>query len=81
MACIGYMQQHAEINTQKTLWAEVMTVYKPLADIENRLKSIENQITNGVGDLAKLTEEQHILNENMKNKVALYTKTLPRQAF
>ena len=35
---IGYMQQHARITTQKTLWGELMTVYKPLIDIENRLK-------------------------------------------
>lgn len=77
-ACIGYMQQHAEINTQKTLWAEVMTVYKPLADIENRLKSIENQITNGVGDLAKLTEEQHILNEKYEKQGGFVYKNIAK---
>lgn len=60
---MGYMQQHAQMNTEKTLWAELMTIYKPLTDIENRLKSIESQITNGVGDLSKLTEEQHLLSE------------------
>ena len=60
---LGYMQQHAQMNTEKTLWAELMTIYKPLTDIENRLRSVENQITNGVGDLSKLTEEQHKLNE------------------
>lgn len=60
---MGYMQQHAQMNTEKTLWAELMTIYKPLTDIENRLKFIESQITNGVGDLSKLTEEQHLLSE------------------
>ena len=60
---LGYMQQHAQMNTEKTLWAELMSVYKPLIDIENKLKSIESRIINGVGDLEELTEEQHRLNE------------------
>ena len=60
---IGYMQQHAGLNTEKTLWAELMTVYRPLTDIENKLSAIENKITNGIGDLDRLTQEQHRLNE------------------
>lgn len=65
---LGYMQQHAQMNTEKTLWTELMSVYKPLIDIENRLKSIETRITNGVGDLSKLTEEQHFLNEEYEKQ-------------
>ena len=76
--CIGYMQQHAEMNTEKTLWAELMTVYKPLTDIENRLKSIESQITNGVGDLAKLTEEQHLLNERYEHQGGFVYKNIAK---
>ncbi len=77
-ANVGYMQQHAEMNTEKTLWAEIMTVYRPLTDIENRLKSIESQITNGVGDLAKLTEEQHILNEKYEKQGGFVYKNIAR---
>ena len=60
---LGYMQQHAQLNTEKTLWAELMTVYKPLIDIEHRLSAVESKINNGIGDLQQLTEEQHRLNE------------------
>jgi len=77
-ACLGYMQQHAEMNTEKTLWAEIMTVYKPLMDIENRLRSIESQITNGVGDLAKLTEEQHLLNEKYEKQGGFVYKNIAK---
>lgn len=77
-AKLGYMQQHAQMNTEKTLWAELMTVYKPLTDIENRLKSIESQITNGVGDLAKLTEEQHLLNEEYEKKGGFVYKNIAK---
>lgn len=77
-ANVGYMQQHAQMNTEKTLWAELMTVYKPLTDIENRLKSIESQITNGVGDLAQLTEEQHILNEKYEKQGGFVYKNIAK---
>ena len=75
---LGYMQQHAHMNTEKTLWAEIMSVYKPLTDIENRLKSVENQITNGVGDLSKLTEEQHNLNEEYEKKGGFVYKNIAK---
>ena len=75
---LGYMQQHAQMNTEKTLWAELMTVYKPLTDIENRLKSIESQITNRVGDLSKLTEEQHILNEEYEKQGGFVYKNIAK---
>lgn len=77
-ACVGYMQQHAEMNTEKTLWAELMTVYKPLTDIENRLKSIESQISNGIGDLARLTEEQSVLNEKYENMGGFVYKNIAK---
>ena len=77
-ACLGYMQQHAEMNTEKTLWAELMTVYKPLIDIENRLKSIESQIGNGIGDLAKLTAEQHLLNESYEQQGGFVYKNIAK---
>lgn len=75
---LGYMQQHAQMNTEKTLWAELMTVYKPLTDIENRLKSIESQIINGVGDLDKLTEEQSMLNERYENQGGFVYKNIAK---
>ncbi len=77
-ANLGYMQQHAQMNTEKTLWAELMSVYKPLTDIENRLKSIESQITNGVGDLQKLTEEQHLLNESYEKQGGFVYKNIAK---
>ncbi len=75
---LGYMQQHAQMNTEKTLWAELMTVYKPLVDIENRLKSIEMQIINGVGDLETLTAEQHRLNEEYESKGGFVYKNVAK---
>ncbi len=77
-ANLGYMQQHSQMNTEKTLWSELMTIYKPLTDIENRLKSIENQITNGIGDLDSLTDEQHQLNEQYEKQGGFVYKNIAK---
>lgn len=77
-ANIGYMQQHAGLNTEKTLWAELMTVYKPLIDIENKLKSVESRITNGVGDLQKLAQEQQELNEEYEKNGGYMYKNIAK---
>ena len=75
---LGYMQQHAQLNTEKTLWAELMTVYKPLIDIEHRLSAVESKINNGIGDLQQLTEEQHRLNEEYEKNGGFVYKNLAK---
>ena len=75
---LGYMQQHAQLNTEKTLWAEIMTVYKPLIDIEHRLSALESKINNGIGDLQQLTEEQHRLNEEYEKNGGFVYKNLAK---
>ena len=59
---IGYMKQHANLDTKKTVWEEVLSIYKPVIDIENELRSIENRIENKIGDLEILTKSQEKLN-------------------
>ena len=75
---LGYMQQHAQLNTEKTLWAELMTVYKPLIDIEHRLSAVESKINNGIGDLQQLTEEQHRLNEEYEKNGGFVYKNIAK---
>ena len=75
---LGYMQQHAQLNTEKTLWAEIMTVYKTLIDIEHRLSALESKINNGIGDLQQLTEEQHRLNEEYEKNGGFVYKNLAK---
>ena len=77
---LGYMQQHAQHNSEKTLWAELMTVYKPLIDIENRLSGVESKINNGIGDLKELTEEQHRLQTEYEQRGGFIYKNIAKAA-
>lgn len=77
---LGYMQQHAQHNTEKTLWTELMTIYKPLAEIENRLSGVESKINNGIGELEELTKEQHRLQTEYEQKGGFVYKNIAKAA-
>lgn len=79
-AKIGYMRQHAGLNSEKTVWDELMTVFKHLTDMENRLKSIETRISNGVGDPGKLAEEQLRITEEYESSNGYIYKNLAKAA-
>ncbi|WP_153723499.1 ABC-F family ATP-binding cassette domain-containing protein [Sporosarcina cascadiensis] len=41
---VGYLEQHSGINSELTIWDEVMTVFVPLHKMEARLRSLEQQM-------------------------------------
>ncbi len=41
---VGYLEQHSGINSELTIWDEVMTVFIPLRQMEARLRSLEQQM-------------------------------------
>ncbi|KXH78537.1 ABC-F family ATP-binding cassette domain-containing protein [Sporosarcina sp. HYO08] len=41
---IGYLEQHSAIDSRLTLWDEMMTVFEPLQQMEQRLRSLEMQM-------------------------------------
>ena len=41
---IGYLEQHAGIDSPLTVWEEMMTVFEPLHDMEKRLRKLEAQM-------------------------------------
>lgn len=41
---IGYLEQHSGIDSELTVWEEMMTVFEPLHSIERRLRSLEGQM-------------------------------------
>ncbi|WP_336825430.1 ATP-binding cassette domain-containing protein [Sporosarcina sp. USHLN248] len=42
---IGYLEQHAGIDSTLTVWEEMLTVFKPLLELENRLRALELQMS------------------------------------
>lgn len=43
---VGYLEQHAGIDSPLTIWEEMLTVFKPLQEMETRLRKLEMQMAN-----------------------------------
>ena len=41
---VGYLEQHAGIDSSLTIWDEMLTVFTPLLDMEKRLRNLEAQM-------------------------------------
>ncbi|WP_342536451.1 ABC-F family ATP-binding cassette domain-containing protein [Sporosarcina sp. FSL K6-3508] len=41
---VGYLEQHSGIDSELTIWDEVMTVFAPLRQKEERLRTLEHQM-------------------------------------
>lgn len=41
---VGYLEQHAGIDSPLTIWDEMLTVFGPLMEMENRLRRLEAQM-------------------------------------
>ncbi|MED3662570.1 ABC-F family ATP-binding cassette domain-containing protein [Ureibacillus terrenus] len=41
---IGYLEQHTGLDSQRTIWEEMMTVFEPLKKLEKRLRELEQQM-------------------------------------
>lgn len=52
---IGYLEQHAGIDSSRTVWAEMMTVFEPLLAMEQKLRKLEAQMADPA--VYEITEE------------------------
>ncbi len=60
---IGYLEQHTNLTSDKTVLEEVLTVYEDVISLETQLAELARQIEEKSGDLAALTEKQQRLTE------------------
>lgn len=59
---MGYLDQHTGLESTKTIWEEMLTVFEPIQKMERRLRELENQISDvTVQENVKLYEQ--VLNE------------------
>ena len=63
---IGYMEQHACANSERSMYNELLTVYQDVIDAERELEEIAEKIDRGAGDAQALTLRQQTLNERIK---------------
>ena len=74
---VGYMEQHACRNSHKTIYDEIMTVFDPLIEIEQRLEQLNRMIDNG-GDIDALIDEQLRLTEKFERDGGLTCRSRAR---
>ncbi|CAM5197036.1 Multidrug ABC transporter ATP-binding protein OS=Lysinibacillus sphaericus OX=1421 GN=LS41612_02720 PE=4 SV=1 [Lysinibacillus sphaericus] len=43
---VGYLEQHAGLNSTLSIWDEMMTIFEPLLSQEKALRSLEQQMAN-----------------------------------
>ncbi len=77
---IGYLEQHTNLTSDKTVLDEVLTVYEDVLAMETELAEIARKIEAKEGDLAALTERQHRLSERFSQRDGYTYKSRARSA-
>ncbi|HET7578762.1 MAG TPA: ABC-F family ATP-binding cassette domain-containing protein [Bacillales bacterium] len=62
---IGYMAQNTELDSTRSIWDEMMTVFEPLVRMEKQLRTLEEKMADGYD--GKLLAEYDQLQEAFKN--------------
>ncbi len=65
---IGYLEQHTNLTSDKTVLEEVLTVYEDVMTLEADLQQLAAQIESGQGDLRQLTAKQQQLMERFRER-------------
>ncbi len=74
---IGYMEQHTCSDSNRTLYAEVESIFASVMEIERQLAQVNKRLENGETD-DTLLSEQHALREQFENMGGLYYKNRVR---
>lgn len=70
---IGYLDQHAGLESDLTIWQEMMTIFEPLKQLERQIRSLELQMAdasvyNDADLYQKVTAEYDQLQHDFKSK-------------
>ncbi len=77
---IGYLDQYACNESQKTVYEETLSVFEDLIDIENKLAEIHGDIEISNGDISKLVNKQNELSEKYSSMGGFYYKNRVKSA-
>ncbi len=75
---IGYLEQYACSDSEKTVFDEVKTVFFQTEEIEKELEFIRWEIENSSGNVEELVERQHKLQELFQEKNGYHYKGIIR---
>jgi len=73
---IGYLEQHVGINSELTVYEEVLTIFSHLRKIEEEILELTGNIESGIGDASENAEKLHRLTEEYREKDGYTYKNL-----
>lgn len=76
---LGYMEQHT-CSENRTVYAELVSVFDDLIEIENELEKVNNDLVNNIGNQTENIERQDRLNFIFNRDGGLTYKSLTRSA-
>ena len=68
---IGYMEQHAAFEEERSVYEETLSLFSPLMADEAALEQLNHQIERQTGDLDQLVKKQHALLERYQQNGGL----------
>ncbi|MGN0636303.1 MAG: ABC-F family ATP-binding cassette domain-containing protein [Acutalibacteraceae bacterium] len=77
---LGYMEQHACADSNRTIYEEMLSVFEPLMRMEARLETIAHDLQKGRGDQNALIAEQSALQEQFERQDGLTFRSRTRAA-
>ncbi|MGN0550896.1 MAG: ABC-F family ATP-binding cassette domain-containing protein [Acutalibacteraceae bacterium] len=77
---IGYMQQHACTNPDRSVYDELLSVFSHLQEAEKEIEAITNALEKGKDNADSLIERQLYLQEKYENEGGLTYKSRTRSA-
>lgn len=76
---IGYLPQHVSIDSDKTVYDELLTVFDHLTQMEDELRQMESSISNAAPDaLDQLVKDYDLLRESFEDQQGYMYKSLIR---
>ena len=75
---IGYLEQHVGINSELTVYEEVLTVYSHLKNMEEKMLELTGNIEAGIGDAEENAKRLHKITEEYKENDGYTYKNIAR---
>ena len=81
LSTLGYMQQHVSNDSERSAYDEVLSVFAPLMEIENKLAALACEIEScPASRLEGLVRQQHALSERLEREGGYTYKSRARSA-
>jgi len=79
-AKIGYLEQHINKNSDKTVYDELLTVFNSVLEIEQQMTELTGRIDAEIGDATKNAEMLHVLSERFEALGGYTYKSMAKSA-